>query len=64
MSFGTIVTLFGVDSAQMGILKKSDEVDIAGFLKSYYNRNLETEVGFEVSSYIMDQTMERKLPYE
>ncbi len=39
---------FGVDSAQVGVLKKSDQVSFAGFLEGHNGRALESEISLEV----------------
>jgi len=51
----------GVDSAQVGVLKETDEVGLAGFLESHDGGALESEVGLEILSDFSDQALERQL---
>ena len=54
----------GVDGAQVGVLKESDEVSLAGLLESHDSRALEPEVGLEVLGDLSDQTLEGQLADE
>ena len=51
----------GVDSAQVGVFKKTDEVGLAGFLESHDGRALESEISLEILSDFSDQTLEGQL---
>ena len=48
----------GVDGTQVGVLKKSDEVGLSGFLESQDSGALEAEIGLEVLSDLADQALE------
>ena len=50
-----------VDGAQVGVLEQTDQVSLAGFLKSHDGRALEAQVGLEVLGNFPDQTLERQL---
>lgn len=54
----------GVDSAEIGILKETHQVGLAGFLKSHDSRALELQVGFEVLCDLADESLEEQLPDE
>ncbi|KAJ8667624.1 hypothetical protein QAD02_009287 [Eretmocerus hayati] len=54
----------GVDCAQVGVLKKTDEVSLTGLLQSHDGRALETEVGLEVLGDLTHQTLEGQLADE
>jgi len=54
----------GVDGAQVGVLKESDQVGLAGLLEGADGSALETQVGLEVLSNLSDQTLEGQLPDE
>ena len=54
----------GVDSAQVGVFKKTDEVSFAGFLQGHYCRTLETKISLEVLCNFTDQTLEWEFPDE
>ena len=51
----------GVDGAQVGVLEQTDQVSLAGLLKSHDGRALEAQVGLEVLSDLSDQTLEGQL---
>ena len=48
----------GVDGAQVGIFKKTNQVSLSRFLKSHDGAGLETQVSLEVLSDLTDQTLE------
>ena len=54
----------GVDGAQVGVLKQTDEVGLAGLLESHDSRALEPEVSLEVLGDLSDQTLEGELADE
>ena len=54
----------GVDGAQIGILKESDEVSLAGLLESHDGGALEPQVSLEVLGDLPDQTLEGELADE
>ena len=54
----------GVDGAQVGILKETDEVGLAGLLKGHNGGALEPQVSLEVLSDLPDQTLEGQLADE
>ena len=54
----------GVDGAQVGILKETDEVGLGCFLESHDSRGLEAEVSLEILSDFTHQALERQLPDE
>ena len=54
----------GVDGAQVGVLKQTDEVSLASLLQSHDGRGLEPEVSLEVLGDLSHQTLEGKLPDE
>ena len=49
---------FGVDGAQVGIFKESDQVSFAGLLEGHDGRALEAEISFEVLGNLTDKTLE------
>ena len=51
----------GVDSAQVGIFEKSNQVSLRCFLESHDSAGLETQVSLEVLSDLTDQTLEWQL---
>ena len=59
--FGHDCDTFGVDSAQVGVLKQTNKVGLASFLKGHHGGALETQVGFEILSDLADQTLEGQL---
>ena len=54
----------GVDGAQVGVLKESDEVSLAGLLESHDGRALEPQVSLEVLGNLPHQTLEGELADE
>ena len=54
----------GVDGAQVGVLKQSHNVSLAGLLKSHDGRALEPQVSLEVLGDLTDQTLEGQLADE
>ena len=52
----------GVDGAQVGVLKQTNQVSFAGFLQGHDSRALETQVGLEVLGDFTYQTLEGQLP--
>ena len=51
----------GVDSAQVGIFEKSNQVSLRCFLESHDGGGLETQVSLEVLSDLTDKTLEGQL---
>ena len=51
----------GVDGAQVGVLKQTNEVGLGGFLERGDGTRLEAQVGLEVLGDLSDQSLERKL---
>ena len=49
---------FGMDGAQVGVLEKTNQVSLAGLLKSHDGRALETQVSLEILGDLTDQTLE------
>ena len=54
----------GVDGAQVGVLEETDQVCLAGLLKSHDGRALEAEIGLEVLSDLTYKTLEWQLADE
>ena len=54
----------GVDGAQVGVFKQTDEVGLTGFLQGHDRRALEAEVGLEVLSDLSHQALEGQLADE
>jgi len=54
----------GVDGAQVGVLKQTNQVSLAGLLKGADGSGLESEISFEILSDFSDETLEGKLPDE
>jgi len=54
----------GVDSAEIGVLKESDEVSLTGLLESSNSSRLEPEISFEILSDFSHETLEGQLPDE
>jgi hypothetical protein len=50
-----------MDGRQIGVLKESDEVGLAGFLKSSDGRRLESQVSLEILSDLTNETLEGEL---
>ena len=51
----------GVDGAQVGVLEQTDQVCLAGLLKSHDGGALEAQVGLEVLSDLPHQALEGQL---
>jgi histone H3 len=54
----------GVDGAQVGVLKETNQVSLRGLLESHDSGRLETEVSLEVLSNFTDKTLEGQLADE
>ena len=54
----------GVDGAEVGVLKETNQVGLRGLLKSHDSRGLETEVSLEVLGNLPDQALEGQLADE
>jgi hypothetical protein len=54
----------GVDGAQVGVLKQTDEVSLAGLLEGHDGRALEAQVSLEVLGDLTDQALEGQLADE
>jgi len=53
-----------VDGAQVGVLKQTDEVSLAGLLEGHDGRALEAEVSLEVLGDLTDKALEGQLADE
>ena len=53
-----------MDGAQVGVLEKTDEVGLGGFLESEDGGGLESQVRLEVLGDLSDESLERKLSDE
>jgi hypothetical protein len=53
-----------MDGAQVGVLKQTDEVSLAGLLEGHDSRALEAQVSLEVLCDLTDQTLEGQLADE
>ena len=54
----------GVDGAQVGVLKQTDEVSLAGLLEGHDSGRLESEICLEVLGDLTDETLEGQFPDE
>jgi len=54
----------GVDSTQVSVLEKTDEVGFGGFLEGQDGRSLESKITLEVLGDLTNETLERKLSDE
>ena len=54
----------GVDGAQVGVLKQTNEVSLASLLEGHDSRGLEPEVSLEVLGDLSHQTLEGQLADE
>lgn len=54
----------GVDGAQVGVLKETDKISFAGFLKGHDSGRLEAKISLEVLSDFTDKTLEGQLADE
>ena len=52
----------GMDGAQVGVLKQTNQVSLGGLLQGHDSRGLEAEVSLEVLGNLTDQTLEGQLP--
>ena len=55
---------FSVDSAQVGIFEKTNQVSLRCFLESHYSRTLESEISLEVLGDFTNKTLERQFSDE
>lgn len=51
----------GVDGAQVGVLKQTDEISLASLLEGHNGGALETQVGLEILGDLADETLEWQL---
>ena len=51
----------GVDGAQVGVFEETDQVGLAGFLKSHDGARLESQVGLEILGDFTNQALEGQL---
>ena len=54
----------GVDGAKIGVFEETDEISLAGLLKSHHSRALEAQVGLEVLGDLTDKSLEGQLADE
>ena len=54
----------GMDGAQVGVLKQTNQISLTGFLESHDSRALEAEISFEVLCNLTDKTLEWQFPDE
>ena len=54
----------GMDGAQVGVLKETNQVSLRGLLESHDSRGLETQVSLEVLGNLTDKTLEGQLADE
>ena len=59
--FGHDGDALGVDSAQVGVLEETDQVSLAGLLKSSDGGTLEAQIRLEILGDFTDETLERQL---
>lgn len=59
--FGHNGNTFGVDGAQIGILKQANQISLGSLLESHNCGALEAEIGLEILGDFADETLERKL---
>jgi len=52
---------FGVDSAQVGVLKKPDEVGLRRFLQGQDGGRLESKIGLEILRDLSNEALEGRL---
>ncbi|KAJ1356420.1 hypothetical protein KIN20_014132 [Parelaphostrongylus tenuis] len=52
---------FRMDSAEIGILERSDQVGLGRHLQNHYRRRLETSANFEISYNLLHKTFEWQL---
>lgn len=53
---------FGVNGAQVGVLKQTNQVSLTSLLKSQYSGALEAEISLEVLCDFTDETLEGQFP--
>ena len=54
----------GMDGAQVGVLKQTNQISLTGFLESHNSRALESQVSLEVLGNFSHQTLEGQLADE
>ena len=54
----------GVDSTQVGIFEKTDQVGLSSFLEGQDSRSLESKITLEILGDLTDQSLEGKLSDE
>lgn len=54
----------GMDGAQVGVLKQTNQVSLRGLLEGHDSRGLEAKVSLEVLGNLTDETLEGQLPDE
>ena len=54
----------GMDGTEVGVLKESNQVGLAGFLEGHHSRALEPQISLEVLSNLTDKPLEWKLADE
>ena len=54
----------GVDSTQVGIFEKTNQVSLSSFLEGQHGRALESKIGLEVLGDLTDKTLEGQLADE
>ena len=54
----------GMDGAQVGVLKETNQVSLRGLLEGHDSRGLETEVSLEILGNFSDKTLEGQLADE
>ena len=54
----------GMDGAQVGVFKETDQVSLRGLLEGHDSRGLEAKVSLEVLGNLTNQALERQLPDE
>jgi hypothetical protein len=54
----------GVDSTQVGIFEKTNQVSLSSFLEGQHGRSLESKIGLEILGDLTDKTLEGQLADE
>ena len=54
----------GVDGAEVGVLKETNQVGLASLLESHHSRALEPQVGLEILGNLTDEALEWQLADE
>ena len=62
--FGHDGDSLGVDGAQVGVFKETDEVSFGGFLKGHDGGGLESKISLEVLGDFSDESLEGKFSDE